>query len=50
MPKSETISVYIKPEDQKVFEWARQQPRQSLSEIIALALWEYRAIKEKKNG
>ena len=35
------IDIYVKPIDKKLFDWAKSQ-RQSMSEIIALALMEYR--------
>jgi hypothetical protein len=35
------INIYIKPIDRGLFLWAKKQ-RQSLSEVIALALQEYR--------
>jgi len=40
------VYVYIKPIDRDLFKWARSQ-RQSLSEVIALALQEYREKREK---
>ena len=40
-PKGAIVSIYIKPIDLELFEWAKKQ-RQSLSEVIALALQEYR--------
>ena len=39
------VYIYIKPIDRGLFRWARSQ-RQSLSELIALALQDYR----KKHG
>ena len=35
------INIYIKPVDAKLFNWARKQ-RQSLSEVLALALLDYK--------
>ena len=35
------VTVYVKPIDRELFKWARNQ-RQSLSEVIALALQDYR--------
>ncbi len=35
------INIYIKPVDFELYDWARSQ-RQSLSEVIALALQDYR--------
>ena len=35
------INIYVKPVDFELYDWARSQ-RQSLSEVIALALQEYR--------
>ena len=35
------INIYIKPVDTKLFNWARKQ-RPSLSEVIALALLDYK--------
>lgn len=45
-PKGKTAeyiraNIYIKPVDFELFEWAKNQ-RQSLSEVIALALMDYR--------
>jgi len=40
------INIYIKPIDRGLFKWARSQ-RQSLSEVIALALQEYREKQSK---
>jgi hypothetical protein len=34
-------NIYIKPIDLELFDWAKSQ-RQSLSEVIALALMDYR--------
>jgi molybdenum cofactor biosynthesis enzyme MoaA len=35
------INIYVKTLDRELFKWAKKQ-RQSLSEVIALALQEYR--------
>jgi hypothetical protein len=35
------LTIYVKPMDKQLFKWAKKQ-RQSLSEVIALALQEYR--------
>jgi hypothetical protein len=40
------INIYVKPIDFDLFDWARSQ-RQSLSEILALALYDYRKKIEK---
>jgi hypothetical protein len=40
------INVYVKPIDFELYDWARGQ-RQSLSEVIALALAEYRKKRDK---
>jgi hypothetical protein len=39
------LTIYVKPMDKQLFKWAKKQ-RQSLSEVVALALQEYR---EKHN-
>ncbi len=44
--KPTRINVYVKPIDFELYDWARSQ-RQSLSEVIALALHEYRRKLEK---
>ena len=44
--KGAIVSIYIKPIDLELFGWAKSQ-RQSLSEIIALALQEYREKYDK---
>lgn len=41
------ISLYIKPADRAIFEWAKTVPRLSLSEVIARALIEYKDKQEK---
>lgn len=47
--KTGRANFYIKPVDQELFEWAKNQ-RQSLSELIALALMDYRKnIKGKES-
>ncbi len=40
------VYIYIKPIDRGLFKWGRSQ-RQSLSEVIALALQEYRKKHDK---
>lgn len=40
-------TIYVKPIDFELFKWAESQ-RQSLSEIIALALRDYRKKHDKK--
>ena len=45
-PQGIIVSIYIKPVDLELFAWAKSQ-RQSLSEVIALALQEYREKREK---
>ena len=44
--KPTRINVYVKPIDFELFDWARTQ-RQSLSEVIALALRDYRKKHDK---
>jgi len=41
-------NIYIKPIDVELFEWAKSQ-RQSLSEVVALALMDYKKKIEKHN-
>ena len=45
-PKGAIVSIYVKPIDLKLFQWAKKQ-RQSLSEIVALALQEYKDKHDK---
>ena len=40
------VEVYVKPIDKELFDWAKSQ-RQSMSEIIALALMVYRKKVDK---
>jgi hypothetical protein len=40
------INIYVKPVDFELYDWARSR-RQSLSEVIALALQEYRKKRDK---
>ena len=52
-PKGKTseyvrTNIYIKPVDFELFEWAKKQ-RQSLSEVIALALMDYRKKIERRD-
>ena len=39
---------YIKPVDKEIFDWAKKQ-RPNLSEVIAVALYEYRKKLEKES-
>ena len=47
MTNRDNISLYIKPADRAIFEWAKTVPRLSLSEVIARALIEYKDKQEK---
>ena len=46
--KTGRVNIYVKPMDKDLFHWALSQ-RQSLSEIIALALMDYKKKIEKDN-
>jgi hypothetical protein len=46
--KGKPLHIYVKPMDFDIFEWAGDQPRMSLSDVIALALYDYREKIEGK--
>jgi hypothetical protein len=46
--KTGRVNIYVKPMDKELFLWALSQ-RQSLSEVIALALMDYKKKLENEN-